>query len=237
MASESTNLAVQRRDPGGSRATRRLRRTGQVPGIVYGGGQEPEPVAVDARVLRVALASRGAVLEVSVDGGPGQAVVVKDEQRDALRGDTTHIDLLRVRLDRPIEATVTLELHGAEDAPGTREGGVIEQPTRELTVSALPTSIPDVLVHDVSGMGVGDTRHLSDFTPPPGVELVDDPETIIASCTIPVLDTDEDIEQETELVGENEAPDAELQAEALSDAAESGGSAGDVSGPGGGDAV
>ncbi len=157
--SDTTTLSVAVRQPAGSRATRRLRREGKVPGIVYGGGKEPVSFAVDARELRQALAHAGAVIDLSVDGS-SSPVVVKDLARHPVSGDTLHVDLLRVRLDEAIQATVLLELIGVDDAPGVKEGGVLEQMARELTVQALPNDIPDSIEHDVSEMQINDTLTL-----------------------------------------------------------------------------
>ena len=214
-ATDSTVLNVSRRDVEGSRATRRLRRDGLVPGIVYGGGEDPVAFKVDARVLRAALQHAGAVIEVSIDGEKGTPVVVKDQQRHPVRGETLHLDLLRVRLDRPIQAPVALELTGGEDAPGVKAGGVLEHVTREVNIEALPTAIPDLIEVDVSSMEINDTLTLASVTPPAGVTLLDDPEeTVVATLTPPRLEIEEpeEIEQETELVGE-EAAEGEAVAE------------------------
>ncbi len=207
---ESTSLNVAQRDPSGSRSARRLRREGKVLGVVYGGGEDPVAFQVQARELRLALANAGAVLDLSFDGAAGSPVVVKELDRHPVSGETLHLDLLRVRLDRKIQATVVVELVGAEDSPGAREGGVLEQITRELTVEALPNDIPDTIEHDVSDMIIGDTLTLDALRPPANVELVDDPETVIASLTPPRLqvEADEEIEEETEVVGEEGAADA-----------------------------
>jgi large subunit ribosomal protein L25 len=212
---ETTALAVQRRVPSGSREARRLRRAGNVPGVVYGGGEEPAPFVVEARELRHVLAHAGAVLELSIEGERPSPVVVKELVRHPVNGDIVHVDLLRVRLDQPIQATVVLDLVGAEDAPGVKEGGVLEQVTRELTIEALPGDIPDALQHDVSALHVGDTITLSALTPPGGVTLVDDAETVIATVTAPRLQLvdENEIEEETELVGEGETPAEEEAAE------------------------
>ncbi len=116
-----------------------------------------------------------------------------------------------------------VELTGAEDAPGVKEGGVLEQVTRELTIEALPTDIPDSIEHDVSQMQINDTLTLDAITAPSGVTLVDDPETTIATVTPPRLQVEDEteIEEETAVVGEGEAP-----AEGDGGSAE-GGSAGD----------
>jgi large subunit ribosomal protein L25 len=221
---QTTALSVAEREPAGSRATRRLRRDGQVPGILYGGGEAPVPFAVDARELRQVLATAGAVLDLSV-GGENTPVVVKEITRHPVSGDMMHIDLLRVRLDKPIQATVVLELTDSENAPGVREGGVLEQVTREVTIEALPTDIPDSLQHDVSEMQIGDTLTLDAIRPPSAVTLVDDPETVIATLTPPRLQVEEEteIEEETAVVGEGEA------APAVPDEAEAGGGDGEAS--------
>jgi large subunit ribosomal protein L25 len=201
---QTTALAVERREVAGSRAARRLRRAGNVPGILYGGGEEPVAFQVDARELRHALAHAGAVLELSVAGTGSTPVVVKELIRHPVTGETIHVDLLRVRLDQAISATVVLDLVGAEDAPGVKEGGVLEQVTRELNIEALPGDIPDTIQHDVSGVQIGDTITLSAVSPPSGVTLTDDPETVVATVTAPRLqvEPEEEIEEETERVAE-----------------------------------
>ena len=163
---------------------------------------------VEARTLRQALAHAGAVLNLSIDGAGATPVVLKDIARHPVNGETLHIDLLRVRLDQTIQATVVLELIGADSAPGVREGGVLEHVTRELTIEALPNDIPDTLQHDVSEMQINDTLTLEALRPPSTVKLLDDPETVIATLTPPRLQTEEEpgIEEETEVVGEGEAP-------------------------------
>jgi large subunit ribosomal protein L25 len=205
MAETSTKLDVSSRAAGGSREVRRLRRSGRVPGVLYGGGGDSVAFDADARELRLALARSGAVLDLSVDGGKATPVVLKETQRDPVRGETVHIDLLRVRLDQAIHAVVPIELTGTEDAPGVKEGGVLEQITRELNVEALPTAIPESIIHDVSEMQINDTLLLSALAVPDGVMLLDDiEETVVVTLSPPRLQTeaDEEIESETELVGE-----------------------------------
>jgi large subunit ribosomal protein L25 len=213
MASQTTKLSISAREPEGSRATRRLRRSGRIPGILYGGDAAPLTFSVDARELRHALAARGAVLEVT-DGSTSTPAVLKSAQHHPVRGETMHVDLLRVNLNVAITAVVPLELVGADEAPGAKGGGVLEQITRELNIEALPTAIPESLTHDVSGMQINDTITLAELTPPAGMVLRDDPEeTVIATLTPPRLEDElEEIEEETGLVGE-EAAEAEVTAE------------------------
>jgi large subunit ribosomal protein L25 len=204
MATTTTKLDVASRDPDGSRSARRLRRTGRIPGVLYGGGSESVSFSVDARELRVALAGAGAVVDLSIDGSKPTPVVLKEAQRDPVRGETTHVDLLRVRLDKPIHAVVPLELAGVEDTTGVKEGGILEQLTRELNIEALPTAIPESILHELGEMQIGDTLILEAIAAPDGVTLLDDPATTVASLSAPRLQSEEEaeIETETELVGE-----------------------------------
>jgi large subunit ribosomal protein L25 len=216
MASQSTKLSISSREVSNSRSTRRLRRQGQVPGVIYGGGDDAMPFAVDERELRHALAARGAVVELEL-GGEGTPAVLKDAQRHPVRGHTMHVDFLRVNLNVAIHAVVALELVGGEDAPGAIEGGVLEHVTREVNIEALPNDIPERLQADVSSMQINDTLTLSAVTAPDGVTILDDlDETVVATLTPPklqadleALDEEAALEQETELVGEGEGPAAD----------------------------
>jgi large subunit ribosomal protein L25 len=222
MATTTTKLDVNSRAAGGSRTARRLRRSGRVPGVLYGGGADPVGFDADARELRLALAGSGAVLDLSVDGAKATPVVLKEAQRHPVRGETTHVDLLRVRLDEKINAAVPIELTGIEEAPGVKEGGVLEQITREVNVEALPTAIPESIVHEVGEMQIGDTILLAALAAPADVTVLDDlEETVVATLSPPRLqaETAEEIEAETELVGEGEG---EAEAEGDGEGAESG---------------
>jgi large subunit ribosomal protein L25 len=221
MASQPTQLSISEREVSNSRATRRMRREGQVPGVLYGGDDAAVAFAVDERELRHALAAHGAVVELQLAGNATPAVL-QDAQRHPVRGHTMHVDFLRVNLNVAIHAVVTLELLGGEDAPGTKEGGVLEHVTREINIEALPNDIPERLELDVSKMDVNDTLFLSAVTAPAGVTILDDPdETVVATLTPPklqaeldALDEEAALEQETRVVGEGEAPaDAEAEGE------------------------
>jgi large subunit ribosomal protein L25 len=216
MASQPTNLSISEREVSNSRATRRLRREGQVPGVLYGGDDDALAFVVDERELRHALAARGAVVELQL-GSNATPAVLQDAQRHPVRGHTMHVDFLRVNLNVAIHAVVTLELLGGEDAPGTKEGGVLEHVTREINIEALPNDIPERLELDVSQMNVNDTLFLASVSAPAGVTILDDPdETVVATLTPPklqaeldALDEEAAVEQETQVVGEGEAPRAE----------------------------
>jgi large subunit ribosomal protein L25 len=211
MATTTTKLDVAGREPDGSRSARRLRRTGRIPGVLYGGGVDPLSFSVDARELRHALAGAGAVVDLSIDGAKPTPVVLKEAQRDPVRGETTHVDLLRVRLDIAIHAVVPLELTGVDDTAGVKEGGILEHLTRELNIEALPTLIPESIVHEIGEMQIGETLSLEAIAVPEGVTLLDDPETTVATLSAPRLQTEEEseLEAETELVGEADAQEGE----------------------------
>jgi large subunit ribosomal protein L25 len=215
----STTLDLASRAAEGSRSARRLRRTGQVPGVIYGGGDEPHLFTVDGRILRNTLAHSGAILEVTLDGGAANPVLVKDIQRHPVRGEAVHVDLLRVDMKVAIQTTVTLELHGADVAPGVIEGGVLSQGVVEINIEALPGDIPDSIPFDVSTLQINDTATLGQLTAPAGVTLLDDPETVLATVTPPTVEpVEEEIETEVEVVGEGEAAEREAEGDTGEDA-------------------
>ncbi|MCW3012448.1 MAG: ribosomal rRNA E-loop binding protein Ctc/L25/TL5 [Solirubrobacterales bacterium] len=203
---DSTTLKIAPREIGHSRATRRLRRAGSVPGVLYGLDRENLTFSVDALELRHALAARGAVLEVDLDGQTTNAVV-KQSQVHPVRGEITHIDLVRVDVNKPIEAQVTIVLVGSDDSPGVKEGGILEQPTREVTVEALPNDIPEAIEYDASTAEMNDTVFLDGLTAPAGVTLILDElagETPLFTITPPRTQADlDELETETEVVGED----------------------------------
>jgi large subunit ribosomal protein L25 len=208
MASDRATLNVSARDRFGSRATRRLRREGMVPGIVYGKGDEARPFQVPERELRHLLLEGHTLLDLQIDGSKAVPVVIKEQQHHPLRGEVMHLDCLEVRLDEEIQSEVPLELEGADQAPGVREGGVLEHVTREVTVEALPTEIPESIAVDVSEMVIGDTISLATVTPPAGTKfMVDEPEEItIATLSPPRVEEEPEVEEEAVLVGEDGEP-------------------------------
>lgn len=211
MAGNRSTLKAAPRADFGSRASRRMRRDGLVPGVVYSGGSEAEPFQVSEREVRNITGAGAALFDLEIDGGKAIPVVIKEEQLHPVRGSLQHIDLQQVRLDEKIQAEVTLELEGVEVAPGVKGGGVLEHVTREITVEALPTDIPDNIVLDVSAMEINDTLQLSVVTAPDGVTFVaDDPEevTIVTLSPPRVEEVAPEVEEEAELVGEGEDGEA-----------------------------
>ena len=208
MATDRATLTVSAREQFGSRASRRLRREGLVPGVVYGHGGDARPFQVPERELRHLLAEGHTLLDLQIDGDKAVPVVIKEQQQHPVRGEVIHLDCLEVRLDEAIESEVPIELEGADQAPGVREGGVLEHVTREVTVEALPTEIPERITVDVSEMEINDTISLASVTPPSGAKfMVDEPEEItIATLSPPRVEEEPEVEEETELVGEDGEP-------------------------------
>ena len=206
-------IKVAERTEFGTRVSKRKRRDGLVLGVVYGGGTEARAFEVPERELRVVLQTGAALFDLEFDGA-STPVVIKEQQHHPVRGHLQHLDLLEVRLDVAIQSEVAIELEGAEDAPGAKEGGVLEHVTREVTVEALPTDIPEQIVVDVSAMEINDTIQLATVTPPQGVTfVVEDPEEVtIATLSPPRIEEEPEpeLEEEAELVGEDgEAPEGE----------------------------
>jgi len=184
-----------------------MRREGLVPGVVYAGGSEATPFQVSEREVRNVLAEGAALFDLSIDGGKARPVVIKEQQLHPVRGSLRHIDLQEVNLKEAIEADVTIELEGADDAPGVKAGGVLDHVTREITVEALPTDIPDKITVDVSTMEINDTLQLSSIEAPSGVTFIveEDEEITIVTLSPPrVEEAAPEVEEETELIGEAE---------------------------------
>jgi large subunit ribosomal protein L25 len=202
MAGERIKLEVKERESRGSADARRLRRDGYIPGVLYGSGKEPHAICVPERELRRVLTGQGglhAILDVVLEGQKTtHASILKDYQQDPIRGHISHIDLQEVRLDQPIQASVTVQLVG--EPVGAKEGGVLSQVQREINVEALPMEIPDHIDLDVSGMAIGDTLRLADLAPMEGVTYLDNPEeTVLASVGLPTrVEEPEEVEEEGE---------------------------------------
>jgi large subunit ribosomal protein L25 len=212
MASGRSTLKAAQREDFGSRASRRMRREGVVPGVVYSGGSEAKPFQVSERDFRGILSEGAALFDLEIDGGKAVPVVIKEAQHHPVRGSFQHLDLMQVNLKEAIQAEVAIELEGVDNAPGVKGGGVLEHVTREITVEALPTDIPDNICVDVSGLEVNDTLQLSAIAVPDGVTFIaDDPEEItIVTVSPPRVEAVEpEVEEETELVGEGEGEAAE----------------------------
>jgi large subunit ribosomal protein L25 len=202
VSGERFKLEVQQRDDRGSRRTRRLRAEGLIPGVLYGNG-ESRAIVVGERELRTAVTGPSglhAILDVVIEGeSTVHPSVLADLQQDPIRGTVSHIDLREVRLDQPIQATVSISLVG--EAEGIKVGGVLSLVTRELHVEALPMEIPEHVDADISELQIGDALRLEDLPLLDRVTFLDDPhDTVIATVSAPRAI----VEPEAEAVEEGE---------------------------------
>jgi large subunit ribosomal protein L25 len=228
MSSERVTLQVSEReaDQLGSRRVRRLRKEGLIPGVLYGKGHA-RAFVVGERELRAALTGTSglhAILDVVIEGQttPHHAVL-KEYQQHPIRGTLTHVDFHEVRLDQPIQATVNIQLVG--ESPGAKQGGVVQQVTREIRVEALPTAIPEHIEVDMAPLEVGEILRVVDLPAIEGVTYLDDPETVLANCSMPrgIAELEEAEAAEGEEGEEGgEAAEGEPSAEASDEGSESG---------------
>jgi large subunit ribosomal protein L25 len=232
VAGERHRLEVKERERLGSPESRRLRKQGFVPGVLYG-KESSKAIAINERDLRAALTTSSglhAVLDVVVDGqGATHPSILKEYQRDPVRGYVRHVDLQEVRLDVAIQATVNVHLVGSEDAPGVKEGGVISAPATTLNVEALPMEVPESIDADVGAMEMGDMLRLEDLPQIEGVTFLDDPhETVIATVTAPTREIEPEETEEEAAEGAEGAPEGEQAPESATE--EPGDAGGDAAG-------
>ena len=217
MAQTTTKLNVKSRSAGGSREARRLRRSGRVPGVVYGHGAEPIPVAVGAREFQVAMSGEAGLntllsLEVGTDNF---LTLARDIQHHPFKNVVTHVDFLIVRRDEVISAEITINLVG--EAIEVQHGdGIVDQQLFTLQIKAKPADIPPSVDIDISGLTIGGAMHVSDINIPAGVELETDLEATVVAGQPPRVQT----------TAEEEA-DTAAAAAAADSGAEAGGASGD----------
>jgi len=219
-------LAAEVGRPTGSRAAGRLRAAGKIPGVLYGHGADPTPLAVDGRALRNALTSDAglnALLELEVEGTKHLAMA-RELQRDPVRHSVMHVDFVIVRRDEVISADVTITLVG-EAVALHREDGVVDQSMFSLTVRTTPTNIPPTIEVDISELAIGDTIRISDLKLPQGVTTEVDPEEAVVIGQPPQVTA-------ADLISEAEAEAVEAFAAAEAEAAEAGEGEGGAEGEG-----
>lgn len=168
-------VADSRPSEQGKGASRRLRRSGKVPAILYGGHQEPKQLILDHQNLLTLLVNEkffSTILQLKIDGQP-QAAILKDVQRHPAKNQILHMDLQRVLENEKIRMTIPLHFKGASVSPGVKtQGGVVSHLLNEVEVLCLPKDLPEYLEIDLSAMEINQIRRLSDLPLPTGVELV-----------------------------------------------------------------
>ncbi len=214
---ENLSLSVDKRALTGKSGARAVRRAGSIPGVVYG-IKDSTPLAIPPQELEALLGTRAGanvVFQLNVEGEAAseRPVIVKELQRDPMRGDIIHADFLEIRMDEKIEIAVPLSLAG--ESPGEKMGGTISQLLRELEISCLPNAIPEQIEVDISEVEIGDVLHVRDLQIPAGVELVADPDDPVMTVIVPV-EEEEEVEEDELLVGEAEGEEG-AEAEASGD--------------------
>ena len=210
------SLDAQERSEVGDGPSRRLRRQGFVPGVVYQPGGPSLALSLPDRALRRALAEgRTAVIDLTIDGSGARPVLLKDWHLDPVRGNVLHVDFQEVDLTVEVEAPVGLVLVGV--AAGVKEGGVLDQTVREIVVRALPDTLPDHLEIDVSELDIGSSASVADITAPPGVTIVTEPEIVVASVVAPSVEVEPEPEEVEEELAEGEEPPVEGEDDDSSD--------------------
>jgi large subunit ribosomal protein L25 len=177
MATQSIQIAAEARPALGSRANKRLRDTGKVPGVVYGHKEAVVPVSLPKKELVGHLNKGAHVFDLTLDG-KAEKVLVKEVQYDHLGAEVIHVDFARVSADERVEVTVPLELKGTPK--GEDDGGVLQQIVAELEIECLVTDIPSVIVHNVSEMKLDDVLHIKELKLPPGVKALQDEDLVVA---------------------------------------------------------
>lgn len=179
-------LKANKRGDAGKGSARRTRAAGRVPAVVYGRGMEPVAISVDRREFVTALLSdsgMNTLLDLEIDGDTTLALT-KDLQRDPVRGTLLHADFVKV--DRTVEVEVEVPVHIVGEAPGAKEGGVLEHPLFTVHVRSLPGDVPETIDADVSGLNMGDSLRVSDLAEGRSFTILDDPETVVASVVAPI---------------------------------------------------
>jgi large subunit ribosomal protein L25 len=212
-------LQATRRDETGKGAARRSRAAGRVPAVLYGRGMDPVSLEVDRRDFVTALktdAGMNVLLDIEVDG-TNTLALTRELQRDPVRGTLLHADFVKVDRTQAIEVEVPVHVVG--EAPGAKEGGVLENPLFSVHVRTLPGNVPEAVEADVSELNIGESLRVADLRAPADVEILNDPETVVASIVAPI--SEEELEaMEAEAGIEMEAPEAEAAEEAEAEAAE-----------------
>jgi large subunit ribosomal protein L25 len=206
-------LKAKARTTLGSRKAKALRAKNQIPGIIYGHGELPEPVTLDRHEVQVAVAHGDRLVEIQMDTGKTQNALVKEVQYDAMGNDVLHIDLARVNLDELVEVTVPVHLRGTP--AGATEGGVLQQTIAQVSIECMVRAIPEDIRVSVEHMKVGDKLFIKDLPLPAGAKFLQDAEMIVATVRIvaeEVVAAPEEAAVTPEVIGEKKEEEGEAAA-------------------------
>lgn len=202
----------------GSRSSRRLRREGLIPAVVYGMGIEPVSVAVDSRDLHTALhteSGSNAIISLEIDGEETVTTMARVVEKHPFRNEYRHVDFVKVDLTRTVQAEVAVHFEG--DPVGVSEGGVFSPAKTHVLVEVLPTDIPSHIELDVTSVELGGSLRVSDLPAIDGVTYLDDPDAVLMSITAPAAEIVE--EPEVEMMEGEEIPEEAAEGEEAADEA------------------
>lgn len=202
----------------GSRESRRIRKTGQVPAVVYGGDLEPITVQVDAHDLHMALhteAGTNAIINLEIEDGDTLTTMARIIERHPFRNEYRHVDFVTVDLSQKITAEVALHFEGTP--VGVREGGVFSPRRTHVQIEVLPTEIPSFIELDVSEVEIGGSLRVEDLPILEGVEYLEELDAVVMSVTVPAAEIEEP-EPEVELLEGEELEEGEEAEEGAEEA-------------------
>lgn len=181
-------LRAQKRQSKSSSETKRLRKSGRIPAILYGLDKENEAIHLDQSEVNATFRSEGrnAILELTIEDKPSEKVIVADIQTHPIKDQILHIDFKRIDMSEKMVAVTPLVFTG--EAEGVKRGGVLQTQLWEVEVRCLPADLPESISVDISNLEIGDTLTVGDLVVPDGVEIQHDPEEVIASVAAPRLD-------------------------------------------------
>ncbi|HHY14062.1 MAG TPA: 50S ribosomal protein L25/general stress protein Ctc [Thermoanaerobacterales bacterium] len=214
--SQQVVLNAEIRDKSGKGYSRKLRRQGMVPVVLYGQDIESLTLAVNAKDLERIIKHYGRNVLINLKSDNDEnTVMLREVQKSIIQDDIIHADFFKISLEELIEVTVPIVLLG--DAIGIKDGGILQNQLRELTIKALPTEIPDVIELDITDLEFGETLSVADVEVAPGIEVQNEPEEIIASVVAPMEEEEEEVidDEDVDVEGEDvEIEDEEEEAEA-----------------------
>ena len=213
MMQQRLELDAEVREGNGKASVKQLREQGIVPGVLYGRDRDTVSIKADAKEVEDVLGGN-AIIDLTLDDGSTQPIMVKEVQRDVITRDLLHIDLYQIALDEELIVEVPVEVVG--QAEGEREGGLLNQILREVEIECLPTDIPEKIEVDVTELGIGDSVDVSDLDVGEDIEVKVDSSETVATVVLPdELDEEEEEEEEEleepEVIGEEPEEDEELE--------------------------
>ena len=200
-----SSIVVEKRTEKGKAHVRRLRRSGRLPGVIYGEVENPQPILMDEHQFEMFLKKGHSLITLKVNGSE-QRAVVREIQRHPVSGKILHVDFMVVRKGHKINMVVPVRLEGTPK--GIKEGGRLYELTTDLNINVLPKDIPDEIVLNIENLSLGETLRVKDVQLE-GVEFLDDPDEVI--CRIETPKGVEEEEEEAELMeGEEESAEPEV---------------------------